>query len=44
MFYVGCSREANRDFASTAPGNLLTPDEQRHKLELVVETARQVWG
>jgi 5-methyltetrahydropteroyltriglutamate--homocysteine methyltransferase len=31
-------------FASTAPGNLLTMDEQRRKLELVVETARQVWG
>jgi 5-methyltetrahydropteroyltriglutamate--homocysteine methyltransferase len=31
-------------FASTAPGNLLTWDEQRRKLELVVETARAVWG
>ena len=31
-------------FASTAPGNMLTWDEQRRKLELVVETARQVWG
>jgi 5-methyltetrahydropteroyltriglutamate--homocysteine methyltransferase len=31
-------------FASTAPGNLLTWDEQRRKLELVVETARKVWG
>jgi 5-methyltetrahydropteroyltriglutamate--homocysteine methyltransferase len=31
-------------FASTAPGNQLTHDEQRRKLELVVETARQVWG
>jgi 5-methyltetrahydropteroyltriglutamate--homocysteine methyltransferase len=31
-------------FASTAPGNLLTGDEQRRKLELVVETARKVWG
>jgi len=31
-------------FASTAPGNLLTVDEQRRKLELVVETARKVWG
>jgi 5-methyltetrahydropteroyltriglutamate--homocysteine methyltransferase len=31
-------------FASTAPGNQLTPDEQRRKLELVVATARQVWG
>jgi 5-methyltetrahydropteroyltriglutamate--homocysteine methyltransferase len=30
-------------FASTAPGNLLTWDEQRRKLELVVETARKVW-
>jgi len=24
--------------------NLLTWDEQRRKLELVVETARKVWG
>jgi 5-methyltetrahydropteroyltriglutamate--homocysteine methyltransferase len=31
-------------FASTAPGNMLTWDEQRRKLELVVETARRVWG
>jgi 5-methyltetrahydropteroyltriglutamate--homocysteine methyltransferase len=31
-------------FASTAPGNLLTWDEQRRKLELIVETARKVWG
>lgn len=30
-------------FASTAPGNLLTVDEQRRSLELVVETAREVW-
>jgi 5-methyltetrahydropteroyltriglutamate--homocysteine methyltransferase len=31
-------------FASTAPGNLLTVEEERRKLELVVETARKVWG
>src|SRR5438093_5470360 len=31
-------------FASTMLGNLLTWDEQRRKLELVVETARKVWG
>jgi 5-methyltetrahydropteroyltriglutamate--homocysteine methyltransferase len=31
-------------FASTAPGNLLTVDEERRKLELVVSTARNVWG
>jgi 5-methyltetrahydropteroyltriglutamate--homocysteine methyltransferase len=31
-------------FASTAPGNMLTWDDQRRKLELVVETARRVWG
>ncbi len=31
-------------FASTAPGNLLTWDEQRRKLELVVEAARRIWG
>ncbi len=31
-------------FASTAPGNLLTMDEQWLKLELVAETARAVWG
>ena len=31
-------------FASTAPGNLLTWDEMRRKLELVVDTARRVWG
>jgi 5-methyltetrahydropteroyltriglutamate--homocysteine methyltransferase len=31
-------------FASTAEGNLLTEEEQWRKLELVVETARRVWG
>lgn len=31
-------------FASTAAGNLLTADEQWKKLELVVDTARKVWG
>jgi 5-methyltetrahydropteroyltriglutamate--homocysteine methyltransferase len=31
-------------FASVAAGNNITPEEQRRKLELVVETAHQVWG
>lgn len=31
-------------FASTAPGNKLTPEQQRAKLRLVVEIAREVWG
>ena len=31
-------------FASVAAGNLLTVDEQWKKLELVVDTARKVWG
>jgi 5-methyltetrahydropteroyltriglutamate--homocysteine methyltransferase len=31
-------------FASTAAGNLLTEEEQWRKLELVVATARRVWG
>jgi 5-methyltetrahydropteroyltriglutamate--homocysteine methyltransferase len=31
-------------FASVASGNLLTLDQQWRKLELVVTTARQVWG
>jgi 5-methyltetrahydropteroyltriglutamate--homocysteine methyltransferase len=31
-------------FASTSMGNLLTTDDQRRKLELVVETAAAVWG
>ena len=31
-------------FASMAAGNLLAEDEQWRKLELVVETARKVWG
>lgn len=31
-------------FASTMEGNLLTEEEQWTKLQLVVETARQVWG
>jgi 5-methyltetrahydropteroyltriglutamate--homocysteine methyltransferase len=31
-------------FASDVVGNLLSPDDQKRKLELVAETARQVWG
>jgi 5-methyltetrahydropteroyltriglutamate--homocysteine methyltransferase len=31
-------------FASVAAGNLLTIDEQWRKLELVVDTARSIWG
>jgi len=31
-------------FASTLIGNPLTPEEQRRKLDLVVSTAREVWG
>jgi 5-methyltetrahydropteroyltriglutamate--homocysteine methyltransferase len=31
-------------FASDVVGNLLSQDDQKRKLELVVETARQVWG
>jgi 5-methyltetrahydropteroyltriglutamate--homocysteine methyltransferase len=30
-------------FASTAPGNLITWDDQRRKLELVVSIADEVW-
>jgi 5-methyltetrahydropteroyltriglutamate--homocysteine methyltransferase len=30
-------------FASDVVGNLLTPDDQQRKLEVVAETARQVW-
>jgi 5-methyltetrahydropteroyltriglutamate--homocysteine methyltransferase len=31
-------------FASTCAGNVLTPDEQKAKLGLVVDTAQKVWG
>jgi 5-methyltetrahydropteroyltriglutamate--homocysteine methyltransferase len=31
-------------FASTSQGNVLTPDEQKRKLALVVDTAQKVWG
>jgi 5-methyltetrahydropteroyltriglutamate--homocysteine methyltransferase len=31
-------------FASDVVGNLISEDVQRRKLEVVVETARQVWG
>ena len=31
-------------FASSVVGNLISEDDQRRKLEAVVETARQVWG
>lgn len=31
-------------FSSDVVGNLISEDDQRRKLEVVVETARQVWG
>ncbi len=31
-------------FSSTVEGNRITVDDQRNKLRLVVETAREVWG
>ena len=31
-------------FASTEEGNAITEDDQRRKLELVVETAEAIWG
>jgi methionine synthase II (cobalamin-independent) len=31
-------------FASTSAGNVLTPDQQKRKLELVADTAERVWG
>ena len=31
-------------FASTSGGNLLTPDDQKRKLELVVTAAEAIWG
>ena len=31
-------------FASDVVGNLISADDQKRKLQLVVETARQVWG
>ena len=31
-------------FASVSEGNLLSEDDQRRKLELVVDTARLAWG
>lgn len=31
-------------FASTFLGNSVTMDDQRRKLTLAVETAREVWG
>jgi 5-methyltetrahydropteroyltriglutamate--homocysteine methyltransferase len=31
-------------FASDVVGNLISTDDQRRKLDIVVETARQIWG
>ena len=31
-------------FASDVVGNLISADDQKRKLEIVVETARQIWG
>lgn len=31
-------------FASDIVGNLVSEEDQRRKLEVVVETARQIWG
>jgi 5-methyltetrahydropteroyltriglutamate--homocysteine methyltransferase len=34
----------SRSFSSTVEGNALTREEQIAKLELIVETAAEVWG
>ena len=31
-------------FSSDVVGNLISEDDQKRKLEVVVETARQIWG
>jgi 5-methyltetrahydropteroyltriglutamate--homocysteine methyltransferase len=31
-------------FSSDVVGNLISEEDQKRKLEVVVETARQVWG
>ena len=31
-------------FSSDVVGNLISEDDQKRKLELAVETSRQVWG
>jgi 5-methyltetrahydropteroyltriglutamate--homocysteine methyltransferase len=31
-------------FSSDVVGNLISEDDQKRKLEVVVETSRQVWG
>jgi len=31
-------------FASSIIGNDISPEDQRRKLELVVQTARELWG
>ena len=31
-------------FASSEVGNKLTEDDQKRKLELAAETAREIWG
>lgn len=41
MEYLALSPQCG--FASTMPGNPLREDEERRKLELVVETARRAW-
>jgi 5-methyltetrahydropteroyltriglutamate--homocysteine methyltransferase len=42
MEYLALSPQCG--FASVAAGNLISIDDQRRKLELVSETARQIWG
>ncbi len=43
-FFLEYDSERAGGFASVAGGNVLTEDEQMHKLALVVETAQTVWG
>ena len=43
-FYMNRALSPQCGFASVAEGNLLSPDDQWRKLELLVDTARRVWG
>ena len=41
---IGSRSSPQCGFASTIRGNALTVDDEKKKLALVVETAREVWG
>ena len=44
LFMKGTPDAPQCGFSSTEEGNIITFDDQKRKLELVIETSNKIWG